>query len=76
VGPIERCILVGVDDEGKMGHLDPDGPNPAPVVYAAHDHMESSSTISPEQQLADGPHTVWEAREHTVEGLLWPTGGG
>jgi hypothetical protein len=31
--------------------------------------MESSSTIPPEQQLADGLHTVWEAREHSVEGL-------
>jgi hypothetical protein len=29
--------------------------------------MESSSTTSPEQQLADGLHTVWEAREHPVE---------
>jgi len=38
--------------------------------------MENSSTTSPEQQLADGPQTVWEAREHPVEDLLWPTGGG
>jgi hypothetical protein len=35
--------------------------------------LESSSATSSEQQLAGGPHpsphTVWEARDHPVEGL-------